>query len=111
MTSPAASTDRPQNGAAVNAIEVRNLSVDYGPRRILNGIDLDLPSGKVSVIMGGSGTGKSTLLRCILGLKAPTQGSIHVLGADIVKASTKELYQLRKQTGVAFQGGALFSSM
>src|SRR5690606_19859672 len=89
----------------------RNLTVDYGDRRILTDIDLDIPSGKVSVIMGGSGTGKSTLLRCILGLKAPTAGSIHVLGTDITKANTRELYQLRRHTGVAFQGGALFSSM
>src|SRR5690606_4123767 len=89
----------------------RNLTVDYGDRRILTDIDLDIPSGKVSGLMGGSGTGKSSLLRCILGLKAPTAGSIHVLGTDITKASTRELYQLRRHTGVAFQGGALFSSM
>ncbi|HWK53812.1 MAG TPA: ABC transporter ATP-binding protein [Hyphomicrobiales bacterium] len=94
-----------------NAIEVRNLVVDYGPRRILDGVDLDIPHGNISVIMGGSGTGKSTLLRCILGLKEPTAGSIRMLGTELTSASTRELYHLRKQMGVAFQGGALFSSM
>ncbi|MDR0780453.1 MAG: ABC transporter ATP-binding protein [Pseudomonadales bacterium] len=106
MTSPT-----PSLNITGNAIEVRKLTVDYGARRILSNIDLDIPSGKVSVIMGGSGTGKSTLLRCILGLKLPTSGSIHMLGTDITTATTAQLYQLRKQTGVAFQGGALFSSM
>lgn len=94
-----------------NAIEIRNLVVDYGKKRILNGLDLDIPTGRISVIMGGSGAGKSTLLRCILGLKKPTSGSIGMLGVELTRASPFELVELRKQMGVAFQGGALFSSM
>jgi phospholipid/cholesterol/gamma-HCH transport system ATP-binding protein len=94
-----------------NAISIRDLVVDYGDRRILKGVNLDIPSGKIMVIMGQSGAGKSTLLRCILGLKKPTSGSIHMLGTDITSASTREIYELRKQMGVAFQGGALISSM
>lgn len=97
--------------SATNAIEIRDLVVDYGPRRILDGVSLDIPTGQVMVIMGGSGSGKSTLLRAILGLKKPTSGSIMLLGTDIATASTRELYAIRKQMGVAFQGGALFSSM
>lgn len=93
------------------AIRVKDLVVDYGARRILDGISLEIPEGKITVIMGGSGTGKSTLLRCLLGLKRPTSGTIEVLGTDITKASLDKLYTVRKQTGVAFQGGALFSSM
>lgn len=93
------------------AIAIRDLIVDYGPRRILDGISLDVPAGKIMVIMGGSGTGKSTLLRCMLGLKKPSAGSIQMLGTDLLRASKHELYALRKQMGVAFQGGALFSSM
>lgn len=93
------------------AIAVRDLVVDYGPRRILDGVSLDVPSGKIMVIMGGSGTGKSTLLRCMLALKKPTSGSITMLGTDLIHATRKQIYALRKQTGVAFQGGALFSSM
>jgi phospholipid/cholesterol/gamma-HCH transport system ATP-binding protein len=93
------------------AIRIRDLFVDYGKRHILKGINLDIPTGKITVIMGGSGAGKSTLLRCILGLKKPVSGSIHMLDKDVVTASQKEIYELRKEMGVAFQGGALFSSM
>lgn len=94
-----------------NAIEIRDLVVDYGSRRILDRLSLDIPAGQISVIMGGSGTGKSTLLRCILGLKKPTSGSINMLGTELTTCSARELNALRKQMGVAFQGGALFSSM
>lgn len=94
-----------------NAIEIRDLVVDYGTRRILNEISFDIRQGEIMVIMGGSGAGKSTLLRCMLGLKSPTSGHIHMLGTDICHASREELYKLREQMGVAFQGGALFTSM
>ena len=94
-----------------SAITIRDLVVDYGPRRILNGINLDIPTGQIMVIMGQSGAGKSTLLRCILGLKKPTSGSIHMLDTDIATATRSQIYKARKQIGVAFQGGALFSSM
>jgi phospholipid/cholesterol/gamma-HCH transport system ATP-binding protein len=97
--------------ASNNAISIRDLTVDYGTRRILSGVNLDIPLGQIMVIMGASGAGKSTLLRCILGLKKPTSGSIHMLGTDIATASHSDIYQVRKQMGVAFQGGALFSSM
>lgn len=100
-----------QTSPASSAIAIRDLVVDYGARRILNGVSLDIPAGKIMVIMGGSGTGKSTLLRCMLGLKKPTSGSIRMLGTDLARASKKDMYALRKQMGVAFQGGALFSSM
>ncbi|MCB1670244.1 MAG: ABC transporter ATP-binding protein [Gammaproteobacteria bacterium] len=93
------------------AIEIRDLVVEYGNRRILNSIDLDIPLGQISVIMGGSGAGKSTLLRSMLGLKKPTSGAIRMLGTDICTASPGQLQEFRKQMGVAFQGGALFTSM
>lgn len=94
-----------------NTIEIRDLIVDYGTRRILNNISFDIKQGEIMVIMGGSGAGKSTLLRCMLGLKKPSKGNIHMLGTDICHASKGELYTLREQMGVAFQGGALFTSM
>ena len=93
------------------AIEIRDLVVDYGTRRILNNINFDIYQGEILVIMGGSGAGKSTLLRCMLALKKPTSGHIHMLGTDVCHASQSELYKLREQMGVAFQGGALFTSM
>lgn len=97
--------------AGSNAITIRDLVVDYGERRILNGINLDVPTGQIMVIMGQSGAGKTTLLRCLLGLKKPSSGSIQVLGTDLATASLKDINKVRKQMGVAFQGGALFSSM
>jgi len=94
-----------------SAIEIRDLVVDYGTRRILDDISFDIHQGEIIVIMGGSGAGKSTLLRCVLGLKKPTSGHIHMLGTDICHAAREELYELRKKMGVAFQQGALFTSM
>lgn len=92
-------------------IQVDNLVTHYGPRLILKGITMDVRDGEIMVIMGGSGSGKSTLLRHLLGLERPTSGSIHILGQDITKLSMKEMFALRRRFGVAFQGGALFSSM
>ena len=94
-----------------NAIEIRDLVVDYGRGQVIKGVSFDIPKGQITVIMGGSGTGKSTLLRAMLGLKTADGGSVKVLGTDLTTCSTAELYAMRKQIGVAFQGGALFSSM
>ena len=92
-------------------IEVERLKAHYGKRQVLNGVSLGVRRGEIMVIMGGSGSGKSTLLRHMLGLRKPSSGSIRVLGKDITKINKKELYQLRRDMGVAFQGGALFGSM
>jgi phospholipid/cholesterol/gamma-HCH transport system ATP-binding protein len=97
--------------AAENVIEVENLVTHYGDREILKGIDLGIRAGEVRVIMGGSGSGKTTLMRNLLGLNKPTSGSIRILGKDITKISTRELYAIRRKMGVAFQGGALLGSM
>ncbi|MEM9101250.1 MAG: ABC transporter ATP-binding protein [Pseudomonadota bacterium] len=92
-------------------VEVSNLVTHYGQRQILFDVSMQVNKGEIHVIMGGSGSGKSTLLRNLLGLKQPTSGSIDILGTDICNAAQKDLYRLRKQMGVAFQGGALFGSM
>ena len=92
-------------------IEVRDLVAHYGEREILHGVGLAVARGEIRVIMGGSGSGKSTLLRHLLGLERPTSGSIRVLGQEICRMSELELYALSRRVGVAFQGGALFSSM
>jgi phospholipid/cholesterol/gamma-HCH transport system ATP-binding protein len=93
------------------AIDVSHLVTHYGPRKILDDISFQARQGEIMVIMGGSGSGKSTLLRHLLGLHQPTSGSIKLLGKDITKLSADEMYDLRKNMGVAFQGGALFNSM
>lgn len=93
------------------AIEVDGLVTHYGSRRILNDINLDVCSGEIMVIMGGSGSGKSTLLWHMLGLKRPSSGSIRLLGEDINHIKPMAMQRLRRKMGVAFQGGALFSSM
>ena len=94
-----------------HVISVRDLVTHYGERQILHDINLDVQRGEIMVIMGGSGSGKTTLLRHILGLHLPTRGSIHLLGQDITRIGPRQMYALRRNMGVAFQGGALFSSM
>ncbi len=92
-------------------IEVEDLVTHYGPRKILDGVSMNVAEGEIMVIMGGSGSGKSTLLRYLMALEKQTSGTIRLLGQDIGTASQQEMFDLRKKIGVAFQGGALFSSM
>ena len=92
-------------------IEVHELVTHFGDRMILKGIDLIVEPGEILVIMGGSGSGKSTLLNHLLGLLRPTSGRVRILGHDINAVPERTLTELRRRIGVAFQGGALFSSM
>ncbi len=93
------------------AIEVEDLETYYGDRQILRGVSLKVAPEEIMVIMGGSGSGKSTLLRYILGLNPPHAGTIKLLGNDISKISSQELYLLKKDIGVSFQSGALMRSL
>jgi phospholipid/cholesterol/gamma-HCH transport system ATP-binding protein len=93
------------------AVEVLNLVTHYGARKILDDVSLTVRQGEILVIMGGSGSGKSTLLRHLLGLEHATSGTIRILGHDLLALSARDLLALRRRIGVAFQGGALFSSM
>ena len=97
--------------APESVIRVRGLVTHYGEREILHGIDLDVRRGEVMVIMGGSGSGKSTLLRHMIRLEHPTQGRIELLGRDICSMSEHDWAEFSRHLGVAFQGGALFSSL
>jgi phospholipid/cholesterol/gamma-HCH transport system ATP-binding protein len=99
------------NAPIANCIEVANLVTHYGARQILHDVSLTVGKGEILVIMGGSGSGKSTLLGHLLGLRKPSSGTIRILGHDIAKMSPIALQRLRTRTGVAFQSGALFSSM
>jgi len=92
-------------------IDVKDLNSGYGDRQVLYDINLSVNDGEILVIMGGSGSGKSTLLKNMLGLKEPSDGRVLVHGLDLSNASQSELLKLRRSTGVAFQGGALLSSL
>jgi phospholipid/cholesterol/gamma-HCH transport system ATP-binding protein len=99
------------NDTVTPVIEVEGLDAYYGRRRILHGIDFRVMPGEIRVIMGGSGSGKSTLLRHLLGLRKPVRGTVRLLGTDIATASARRHLALRRQIGVSFQSGALFTSM
>ena len=92
-------------------IAIRNLKKRLGGKQVLNGVDLEVRSGEAVVVMGPSGTGKSVLLKHILGLMMPEEGSIEVNGEEIVGRKERELNQIRKKFGMVFQGAALFDSM
>jgi phospholipid/cholesterol/gamma-HCH transport system ATP-binding protein len=89
-------------------ISIKGLHKAFGANRVLQGIDLVLPKGESMVIIGGSGTGKSILLKCILGLVQPDSGQIIVAGEDVAQAD-REAFLAR--FGMLFQGGALFDSL
>ncbi len=94
-----------------NVIEIDGLNSWYRNRQILSNVSLNVVHKEIMVIMGHSGSGKSTLLRHMLGLDKSASGSIKLLDKEITRLNRKELYELRKHIGVAFQNGALFSSM
>ena len=98
-------------GQSRTILNIENLYSHYGDVLALEDINLRVMEGEILVIMGHSGAGKSTLFRNILGLKQPSSGRIEILGEDLSKLHKKGLYKLRKQIGVAFQHGALFSSL
>jgi phospholipid/cholesterol/gamma-HCH transport system ATP-binding protein len=92
-------------------IEIRGLVNRFGPNVIHDGLDLDIYRGEVLGIVGGSGTGKSVLLRAIVGLVTPAAGTIRVFGTEILHAAPAERQAIERRWGVMFQGGALFSAL
>jgi len=97
--------------ASPSLVRIRGLHFAYGRRPILKGIDLDIPRGQVAAILGTSGSGKSTLLRLIGGSLRPDRGSVEVCGREVPALSRAELYALRRQMGMMFQQGGLFSDL
>jgi phospholipid/cholesterol/gamma-HCH transport system ATP-binding protein len=83
----------------------------FGPKRVLEGIDLEIRRGETMVVLGGSGSGKSVLIRHIIGLHRPDRGHVFVDGEDVVELDEDELVPVRKKVAMLFQGGALFDSM
>ncbi|MDY0029826.1 MAG: ATP-binding cassette domain-containing protein [Pseudobdellovibrionaceae bacterium] len=92
-------------------IEMRGVAKSFGTKHVLQGVDLDIPVGSSMVIIGGSGTGKSVTLKCVLGLLQADSGSIKVDGVEVVGASTRTREEMMKKFGMLFQGGALFDSL
>jgi phospholipid/cholesterol/gamma-HCH transport system ATP-binding protein len=92
-------------------IRMRGVCKAFGPKVVLDGIDLDVADGESVVIIGGSGTGKSVLLKCILGILQPDSGLIEIDGVDVSELSSAERDELMGKFGMLFQGGALFDSL
>ena len=92
-------------------IRVENLSKSFDGRPVLKDVDLEIPEGRTMAIIGRSGSGKSVLMKHVIGLLRPDRGRVTVDGVDINAISYGELRQVRRQFGVLFQGGALFDSM
>jgi len=121
-TAPAATARRPAQGGDDAApvrwvapgepiISVRGLTKCFGSHTVLEDVSFDIPKGRTTAILGPSGTGKSVLLKNILGLLTPDRGEIWVDGDQIVGLGERKLYEVRKKFGVLFQDGALFGSM
>lgn len=99
------------NGGDRPVIEFRNVVKSFGSQKVLDGVNVSFPTGKTTVIAGGSGQGKSVTLKLILGLLSPDSGEILVDGVNIVGMSRSRLNQVREKFGVLFQGAALLDSL
>jgi phospholipid/cholesterol/gamma-HCH transport system ATP-binding protein len=119
VVSPVADTRDPDSSRKMNQppkptdmlVRIRGLEFHRGDRAIFAGIDLDIPRGAVTAIMGPSGTGKTTLLKLIGGQLRPDAGTVEVDGLDVHRLSTAELYRLRMRMGMLFQSGALLTDL
>ncbi len=92
-------------------IKVRGLTKSFGRKVVLKDLDLDVPRGQSLVVIGGSGTGKSVLIKCIIGLMKPDKGSIEIDGTEVTGMSMAEREEFMHKFGMLFQGGALFDSL
>ena len=92
-------------------IRVRGLQKTFGPQHVLRGVDLDIERGRTNIVIGGSGQGKSVLMKHLMGLLKPDAGQIWVDGEDIVPLGTQQMGRLRRKFGMVFQYAALFDSM
>lgn len=92
-------------------IEVKNLTMGYGSYILQQNANFTVNKGDIFIIMGGSGCGKSSMLRVLTGLLPPLKGDVFIDGANIAKASAAQMEEIRKKSGILYQSGALFSSM
>ncbi|MFZ3200995.1 MAG: ABC transporter ATP-binding protein [Candidatus Acidiferrales bacterium] len=92
-------------------VQVSSLNKSFGPQKVLNGINLEVAQGETLSVLGRSGTGKSVLLKLMIGLDKPDSGSIRVYGEDVTKMPLKQLNEVRKKIGFLFQQAALYDSL
>ena len=102
---------KPSEGQEDHIMVIRDLQYSRGHRKIFDGLNVAIPRGRVTAIMGPSGTGKTTLLRLMTGQILPDSGHILIDGLDVPKLKRKELYELRKRVGMLFQNGALLTDI
>jgi phospholipid/cholesterol/gamma-HCH transport system ATP-binding protein len=100
-----------KNNADAPLVKIRDLHFTHGERVIFDGVDMDIPRGKVTAVMGPSGTGKTTLLKLIGGQLHPDTGTIEVDGLNVHRLPRKALYKLRMRMGMLFQSGALLTDL
>ena len=93
------------------SIECRDVYKTFGTNRVLNGLDVGIPEGMITVVLGPSGTGKSVLISHLIGLMFPDQGDVLVHGRNVTELRMSELLEMRRKFGILFQDGALFGSM
>ena len=101
----------PREGTSEPIIKVRNVTISYGDNTILHDVSFDVYRGEVFIILGGSGCGKSSIMRQMIGLEKPATGEVFIDGEDIVTASGADRFQILRKFGVTYQNGALFGSM
>ena len=104
-------TERDVADAGDAAISIRGLTKSFGAHTVLQDVSFDVPRGQISAVMGPSGTGKSVLLKHVIGLLQPDAGEIYIEGENVVGMREKDLMRVRRKLGVLFQDGALFGSM
>ena len=103
--------DSHQQGSAAAAVAVENLHKSFGLQKVLNGVSLSVNRGETLAVLGRSGTGKSVLLRIIIGLVQPDEGSVRIYDEEIASRSMDEMGQVRKKMGFLFQHAALYDSL
>ncbi len=104
-------SDKPTEQNDLPVIKVRGLVNRFGTHVVHENLDLNLERGEILGVVGGSGTGKSVLLRSIVGLKRPNDGTVEVLGTTLNQLNEAQRSQIERRFGVLFQRGALFSSL
>src|SRR5438876_8258168 len=91
-------------------VRLEGVRMAFGSREVFRRLDCSFPRGRISCVLGGSGSGKSTILRLIGGLVCPQSGRVVVDGEDVTRLSERDLFELRKKIGMMFQGGALLDA-